>query len=40
MFRCIKDPDFWGGVLVVCVAALLAGGVGGYVGGLIARASL
>ena len=32
MFRCMRDPEFLGGVVVILVAALLAGVVGGYIG--------
>ena len=35
MFGSVRDPEFWGGVIVVCVAALLSGVVGGYVGGWV-----
>jgi hypothetical protein len=36
MFGSVRDPEFWGGVVIILIVALLAGVIGGYVGGALA----
>ncbi len=32
MFGSVRDPEFWGGVVIIAIACLVTGVIGGYVG--------